>query len=52
MTPAQVIAEAAKWLPVAWQLRDVFGGDKRAALAALRKLELDRRKARDRRMGR
>lgn len=52
MKPDAIIAEIAKWLPVAWRLRSLFGGDKRAALAALRKLELQRRVERDKRMGR
>jgi len=47
-----IIKEAARWLPVAWKLRSIFGGDKRKALAAIRKLELDKRKERDRRMRR
>lgn len=45
-------AKNAQWLELGLKLRDIFGGDKRKALAALRKWELDQRKARDKRMGR
>lgn len=52
MKPAQVVKELVKWLPVAWELRELFGGDKRKALRAIRSRELKLRAARDRRMGR
>ncbi len=53
---AAKLAEAGKllleWGPVLLKLRALFGGDPDEALRALRKFELDRRKARDKRMGR
>lgn len=47
---AKIVAELARWLPVAWQLRDMFGGDKREALKALRRWELEERRRRDARL--
>lgn len=47
---AKIVTELAKWLPLAWQLRSVFGGNQKKALAALRKWELDERKKRDARL--
>jgi hypothetical protein len=52
MNAAEIIKELVRWLPIAWQLRELFGGDTKKALAAVRKVELDQRKARDKRMGR
>jgi len=52
MSTMDVVKEIAKWLPVAWELRELFSGDKRKALAAIRSAEMKARALRDARMGR
>lgn len=52
MTAATVVREIARWLPLAWQMRAVFEGDRRKARRALRAWELAKRAERDRRMRR
>ena len=48
----KIIEMIARFIPLAWELAQIFGGDTREARSALRRLELEERAKRDERMGR
>ena len=45
------LPEVGPWIKILITLKDAFGGDPDAALKSIRKMELDLRDARDKRMG-
>ncbi len=49
---AESLPVIGPWVTIAKKVRDIFDGDQTAALKAIRAVELDRRKANDRRLGR